>query len=537
MDEKDHLRIGLLDVKRFIKNNDVAEITNPIFFKRDNIPTDDGLLSNDIFGISKVDRSNRFAYIDLGEEFLHPLVYTIWSRMDGKIADCIHGTKSFKVVDGELVEDPNGKTGITYLRSILKELKIKKTSSTKRDTNIEFIEKNKDSLYMDKCLVIPAYYRDVNSAGDSIGVGKINEAYNKLIISVRALKDTQDYGFSISNGTKGRIQDIICAIYSWFTTSPNLPKKDGIIRRAVLSKTATHAGRYVISGPDIDAEHYKDQIVDPRHCLVPLAGTLANLYPYIVFYCSQFFSNEFGRGIYKYMDDKGNIVEEELKDPAVEFSDNRIKEEIDRFIKGFSNRLIPIGVTTKKGKTMYMRFKGKSVPPEKINDPGEGTTIIDRDFTWCDLFYMAAEEVSKDKHILITRYPLESFYGQFPNLILVNSTIKKEPIYVDNKFYPNYPYIRQDMIGTDTSNMFIDTLQMSNTLLKAIGGDYDGDQVTGKAAYTIEANEELNAFLNSKLFMIDINGITHRTCSNEADQAMYNLTKVLEGTNLTEMIF
>ena len=82
MDEKDHLRIGLLDVKRFIKNNDVAEITNPIFFKRDNIPTDDGLLSNDIFGISKVDRSNRFAYIDLGEEFLHPLVYTIWSVVE-----------------------------------------------------------------------------------------------------------------------------------------------------------------------------------------------------------------------------------------------------------------------------------------------------------------------------------------------------------------------------------------------------------------------------------------------------------------------
>jgi hypothetical protein len=41
---------------------------------------------------------------------------------------------------------------------------------------------------------------------------------------------------------------------------------------------------------------------------------------------------------------------------------------------------------------------------------------------------------------------------------------------VDNHFYPKYPKIRQSDIGKDTSNMFIDTLNISNLLLAGIGG-------------------------------------------------------------------
>ena len=41
---------------------------------------------------------------------------------------------------------------------------------------------------------------------------------------------------------------------------------------------------------------------------------------------------------------------------------------------------------------------------------------------------------------------------------------------IGNAYYKNYPYIRQEDIGKNTSNKFIDTLNISNLYLDGIGG-------------------------------------------------------------------
>jgi hypothetical protein len=65
----EHFKTGLLDdVEDFIKKNpSTEEITNPIYFVRPGVPTPDGLLSNDIFGITKEERSGIWGYIDLSD--------------------------------------------------------------------------------------------------------------------------------------------------------------------------------------------------------------------------------------------------------------------------------------------------------------------------------------------------------------------------------------------------------------------------------------------------------------------------------------
>ena len=64
----------------------------------------------------------------------------------------------------------------------------------------------------------------------------------------------------------------------------------------------------------------------------------------------------------------------------------------------------------------------------------------------------------------------DSAYNQFPSFIRISSTRETEPIYYNNNFYKNYPKIREEDIGSDTSDKFIDSLIMSNLMLKAIGG-------------------------------------------------------------------
>ena len=540
---------GLLDIEDFIKKNDVKEISNPIFFNQNKLPTSDGLLSNEIFGITKEERANRFGYIDLHGTFLHPLVYKVWSALDKNIKSIVHGIDNF-VIDsnGQFKQDPNGKTGIKFLKDNINKIKIRSTDSTKRDRVIEFLNISKPLMFITKYPVIPAFYRDVNTEGGKVGVGDINKYYNSIIIASKALAEAQDYGLSLSNSQAGRMQEILLQVYNYFGagnpdakgSGVGMPSKFGIIRRANLSKTTDYSSRLVITSPELKVEKLDDIEADMDYSVVPLASLSINFLPYMIFWLRNFFENEFStRTTYTVHMKDGKIKEIPIQDYQIAFSDERIKDEINRFVHGYSNRFIPVKVPTLDKKlNVYMHFKGRASTSPDDTEQGE---IINRRLTWCDLLFMAASEVTADKHILITRYPIDSFYNQFPTKVKVQSTIETEPMTVVSagmkKFYKKYPKIREEDIEKDTSNKFIDSLNMCNGYLDSIGGDYDGDQVSVKGIYSAEANAELDQQMNSKIHYIGLDGISVMDVGKEAKQSLYCLTMVLPNSNLTDPQF
>lgn len=111
---------------------------------------------------------------------------------------------------------------------------------------------------------------------------------------------------------------------------------------------------------------------------------------------------------------------------------------------------------------------------------------------------------------------------------------------IETKFgrreYKYYPKIREEDIGTDTSNKFVDTLNMSNLYLDGIGGDYDGDQITCRGIYTEEANDEIARNINSKQNFIDFGCRPLRASTGDVVQSIYAITKVLSDTRLTSNI-
>lgn len=118
-------------------------------------------------------------------------------------------------------------------------------------------------------------------------------------------------------------------------------------------------------------------------------------------------------------------------------------------------------------------------------------------------------------------------------MVRISSTRETEHIFYGDKEYKWYPKIRDEYIGMNTSDTFIDTVNISNLYLNAINGDYDGDQVGVKGVYTKEANDELIKHITEdKSQYIDISGINIRTSHNEAIQCLYNLTLALPGTEL-----
>ena len=66
---------------------------------------------------------------------------------------------------------------------------------------------------------------------------------------------------------------------------------------------------------------------------------------------------------------------------------------------------------------------------------------------------------------------------------------------------------------------------MQNTYLNAIGGDYDGDQVTCKGVFTQEANLEAEKIMKSVSNIVSVNMNPTRTTTIEAIQTCFSVTR------------
>ena len=539
---QDNLQVSLLDVDDFVKKNNLVEITNPVIFDTSSNPTNDGLLSNTIFGITKESRASTFAYISLKKKFLQPLIYRIWGKVDSKIKSVIHGIGTYSIdKSGNIVEDPKGDNGIDFLRKNLDKIKFRETDSIKRERYIKFLNANRKNFFTDKLIVIPPFFRDIKVDGGKISVGDINKLYINIMVSASAIGDSTEYGFSIGKSVEGRLQEGLIEVYKWFGTgtdsNPNggLPGKFGVIRRANLSKTTDYATRLVLSAPKLDVENMEDLRADFDYSVLPMTSAAANFFPFVIFHMRRFFENEFiGDTKYPIIDKDGSIIYGEIEDYQIQFSDEMLKKELDRFIHGYSDRFRPVKVLCRvKGKQEYLDLKWKGF----YKEPDVKALKNERPLTWCDVIYMACEEAVKDRMILITRYPIDTFYNEFATKIRLASTIETEEAVFDDVVYTHYPKIRKEDIGKDTSSSFIDTMNICNGYLDSIGGDYDGDMVTIKGVYTDEANAELKKQLASNIHFINLGGNPVISTSKESIQALYAMTLTLPDTKLSPVKF
>ena len=110
---------------------------------------------------------------------------------------------------------------------------------------------------------------------------------------------------------------------------------------------------------------------------------------------------------------------------------------------------------------------------------------------------------------------------------------------MNGTFYPNYPDIDVDDINKNSSNKFIDVALPNNVRLDSIGGDFDGDTISVKIPYSIEANYELQKAVDSKIHYISLGAKNRMTTIHEGIQSLYQLTMTLpdEESKLTEAQF
>lgn len=457
------LKVDLLDMEKFVRINNLQPCTNPIFLDR-NIPTEDGVLSYKIFGTSQQERKNRMAYIDLAPyHYMTPLAATKLSTYDRTMSRCLLSQGRFKIVDGTLVEDPeNGDSGPEFLYKNWGKIKVHDKDTTLTKEVQKFFEQDRNILFLTKYPVIPAFYRDLNpgasgSNGGSKSADEINFKYSSLIAYTQTLNNYTDTFTNMSRLTQSRIQGILMEIYKTLMVEnvKGQPSKFGMLRRTMQGKNVNYAARLVLSSPILMKDSYEDVMVKFGYVVLPLAYCLSCFFPFMVHSLKRYFDMMFIEGGKVPVMKDGKL---QYMTYGTSFDENEITKMITRYLNSPSNRFdLVMTPPDQDGKTHPMVIVGRF---------NKSNTTVARKATLTDILYIVAHQVVQDKHVFITRYPLDNYNGQWPAKIEIASTIRSEPAIIGETMYQFYP-----ICEGDPSNAFVDTLQFSNTMLGPMGGD------------------------------------------------------------------
>ena len=170
-----------------------------------------------------------------------------------------------------------------------------------------------------------------------------------------------------------------------------------------------------------------------------------------------------------------------------------------------------------------MTFKGYS--SSNITTMNKQTDEVNRYLTWTDLFFMAVSDMTKDKHVVVTRYPVLDYLGSIITRITILSTRHTTPMIINDVLYENYPIIDFTIPPEKLDSYFVDSFKLNTFYLKGMGGDHDGDQVTGKILFSAQANEEAERIMKSNFNILGVDGSPVRNFGNEYIQSLYTLTR------------
>lgn len=470
------MKIDLFDTKEFIDINHLKEVTNPVLFQRGDVPHPDGLVSNQIFGVTVQSRKNTFAYIDLQGHFFHPHVFKAIRRMFRNIEKIINGEQYYSINEnGILTLNENGETGIEFLYDNWEKINWEKSENIggMRNERVEMLENfKKNEIFTRYLIVIPPFYRDIRSSSSGGETGDLNKYYATAIRFASLIKEKDMFDFQF-NQTNMNMQLLLVKIYDYFKTK--LEKKTGLLRRYLLGKNVDFCTRTVITAPNFHTNKPTEMLTGFRHAGIPIAQICSLCNPFVIKWVKDFFERELFAEkesilLYDPITDTGKQVQ--LDSPESIFTDKYIKKMIDGYIRDPESRFNTIEVPVKNSRQKYyMQFTGRrfnATSTEEISEIGY------RPLTITDILYQACCDITKDKHCMVTRYPLLDEFGIFISRIRVLSTTVTMPVMINGQIYQWYPVIDFNVPGEKMATKFIDSVQFSNSYLPGLDGDYDG---------------------------------------------------------------
>ena len=92
-------------------------------------------------------------------------------------------------------------------------------------------------------------------------------------------------------------------------------------------------------------------------------------------------------------------------------------------------------------------------------------------------------------------------------------------------YFKDYPIIDEKLIENPDPHIFEETTKFNCLYLDGLTGDFDGDKISPKPLYSIEAAKEIDKINNSLLMLLKFDGTPNKSLGKEPIQTFYNLTE------------
>jgi len=246
------VKLNLMDVERFVQRKKIQPITSSKYYEGSgrNSLNKKGLFSEEIFGrMGSRDRKKTYGYINLKLDFIHPEVYRILTSINTDLTKLIIGKENY-ILDNNnnlVQDDENGKSGVFYFIQIINNINWDNIK-TEKPKHIRFIKENKDKLLINKLVILPAGFRDIQitkTGKQFIQYGEINKTYSTLINQTEMLSDDLDlFDEELMGSLYKSIQRNLINVNTWIKSK--IKGKHGMIRGGMLKKSVDYSARLVI---------------------------------------------------------------------------------------------------------------------------------------------------------------------------------------------------------------------------------------------------------------------------------------------------
>ena len=497
--------IELYDIDKDIELNQLKEVTSTAIYTTSNNFNPQGLFSEEIFGQTEDERTYRCGYIKLPIHVFNPgVAKTIIMRSGGVIKKMAYAEVKCNLVDGVLVADDEGQyTGIKDLYEIWDKIDIRKTLKTKNQYALDILTKSpKRLIFNNKVLVVPPNLRRISEKNGKQTKSELNSLYIRLL----GLKHVTQYTSTSVHKVYNNIQDTLIAIYVYFNTY--VGSKNGFFQKNLLAKNTVAVARNVISCPSYRSANPEAGIFKTGF---PLHSICDMFKPFVKFHMKQLLSYDSLCMIH-------SKPEEISRDEIANIYDDRTLEDL---IKVFAFN------PGSRFRKLFLDAEGtKPIMFNAMNT--ETNSPITRPFTLTDLIYLASYQavVVPNRMAYVVRYPIGKYLGAFFTEIYLMSTINTESIQFQGTIYEHYPHINVDLPHSKISTQFIEVVNMTNSRLVNIGGDYDGDTIKSTGIWSDEANEKARKLMKSKIYCVLPSGGSAFPCEKESLNGLYALTKM-----------
>jgi len=494
----------LFDIDRFVKVNDLGEVKSQHIYKTQSQFNPEGLFSEEIFGQTIEERKYRCGYIKLPVHVFNPCVAkVIISRSGGIIRKMAYGETKCNLVNGVLVADKNGEyCGLKDLYNIWEKIDIRKTLSTRSQDNIDILTKcPKRLLFNDKVLVLPPGFREIGMRNGRRTKNELNTLYSHII----GLKSVTSHTTANVYQIYAKFQDAVMNIYTYI--HDYVGSKNGFFQKQLLAKTTTFTARNVISAPRYNTD---DPEIGIFRSGFPLHTCVSLFKPLVKFQMKQFFT-------FSNIQDIHPNKEEVNIENITNIYDNKMIDDLcNIYMKNPGSRFRIIYLDPENTVPLQMEYMDV-----------KKNVKVTRPMTLTDVIYLCCKVaiVDANRTVYTVRYPIGDYLGAFFSKVHILSTVDTMKIEFRGETFKSYPIVNPDAPHSRVAISFADTMTPSNSRLKAIGGDYDGDTVKSIGLWSDEANQRAEELMYSKIYNIKAECDSVYDIAIECLNGLYALTR------------